>query len=86
MQEMSDALAISKPTIFEHINALVARGWLRKSRANSARGLEIVGEDSVLRSAVLACIAAAFTGASMTDPIGHRVTDLKDAVTKLPTA
>ena len=40
MQELADALGISKVTVFEHVNALVKKRLLRRSR-HKARSLEV---------------------------------------------
>ncbi len=45
MQELADELGVSKVTVFEHIEALIAKGALRRS-PNKARSLSIV-EDAV---------------------------------------
>lgn len=43
MQELADALEISKVTVFEHVDALVRKGLLRRS-AHKARSLELTAE------------------------------------------
>ncbi len=40
MQELADELAVSKVTIFEHVEALIRKGVLRR-QANKARSLEV---------------------------------------------
>lgn len=40
MQEMADQLGVSRPTVFEHIEALEAKGALRRERARS-RAIEL---------------------------------------------
>ncbi|MCB9866859.1 MAG: transcriptional repressor LexA [Phycisphaerales bacterium] len=42
MQELADALGISKVTVFEHVDTLVRKGLLRRS-AHRARSLEVTG-------------------------------------------
>jgi repressor LexA len=46
MQELADALDISKVTVFEHVEALIKKGALRRD-ANKARSLELT-EDCLL--------------------------------------
>lgn len=43
MQELADAMQISKVTVFEHVDALVAKGMLRRL-AHKARSLELTSE------------------------------------------
>ena len=43
MQELADELGVSKVTVFEHIEALIKKGALRRE-PNKARSLEIVDE------------------------------------------
>ena len=43
MQELADALGISKVTVFEHVEALIKKGALRRE-ANKARSLSICEE------------------------------------------
>ena len=40
MQEMAQQLQVSKPTVFEHVEALVKKGMLRRE-ANKARSLTV---------------------------------------------
>lgn len=40
MQELADALGVSKVTVFEHVEALIKKGALRRD-ANKARSLEL---------------------------------------------
>ena len=40
MQELADELAVSKVTVFEHVEALIKKGALRRD-ANKARSLEL---------------------------------------------
>lgn len=46
MQELADELAVSKVTVFEHVEALIKKGALRRD-ANKARSLELT-EDCLL--------------------------------------
>jgi repressor LexA len=43
MQEIADHLGVSRPTVFEHIEALEARGAIKRQRAKS-RALELAPE------------------------------------------
>jgi repressor LexA len=43
MQEIADHLGVSRPTVFEHIEALEARGAIRRQRTIS-RGIELAPE------------------------------------------
>jgi repressor LexA len=43
MQEMADRLGVSRPTVFEHIEALEAKGALRRQALRS-RGIELAPE------------------------------------------
>jgi repressor LexA len=76
MQEIADRLGVSRPTVFEHIEALQAKGALKRPRAQ-ARGIELarklfaeIGrpEFSGLRFRLLGRIAAGRPIEAVEDP------------------
>ena len=44
MQEIADHLGVSRPTVFEHIEALEARGAIKKRQRTRSRAIELVPE------------------------------------------
>lgn len=65
MQELADELAVSKVTVFEHVESLIKKGALRRD-ANKARSLEPIGdlqlpdEDGASRLPLAGVIAAGY--------------------------
>jgi len=79
MQELADAMDISKVTVFEHVDALVAKGMLRRL-AHKARSLELTSEvrlpdDRATVLPLLGRIAAGMPIEAIEDP---QVVDLEE--------
>jgi len=79
MQELADAMDISKVTVFEHVDALVAKGMLQRF-AHKARSLELTSDASLpderpTRLPLMGRIAAGMPIEAIEDP---QVVDLEE--------
>ena len=80
LQEMADELSVSKVTVFEHVEALIKKGALRRD-PNKARSLELAG-NAVLpneeRSTRLPLVGTIAAGSPILAVEDRQVLDLED--------
>ena len=83
MQELADALSVSKVTVFEHVEALIKKGALRRD-ANKARSLELT-ENCLLpdesRSTRLPLVGSIAAGSPIDAVEDREFLDLEDLFT-----